>query len=421
MGMGYAAMGRQTERLPPVSLKKIKKPGYHADGGGLYLQVTKSGARSWVFRYTIAGRQREMGLGGLDAVSLAEARGKAGACRKLRADGLDPIDERDRERREAEEAAARIKTFEECAAACIESRKPGWKNKKHRDQWTNTLKAYAYPTIGALSVGDVDTAHVTKILEPIWTTKTETASRVRGRIEIVLDYAKTMRWRTGENPARWRGHLDNILPQRSKVRKIKHHAALDYRQIGAFMAELAGREGSAALALRLTILTVARTNETIQARPEEIDVAGTVWTIPGDKMKGERDHRVPLSEAALAVIEEAKKLHIPGNPFLFPGRRRGRGLSNMAMLALLQDTMNRPDLTVHGFRSTFRDWAAEMTNFPREVAEMALAHAIDDKTEAAYRRGDLFRKRKQLMDAWARYCATVPKEGGSVAMLRPTA
>lgn len=410
-------MARETERLPPVSVKKIKEPGYHADGGGLYLQVTKTGARTWVFRYTIGGRAREMGLGGLGAVSLAKARAKAAECRQLRADGLDPIEERDRARREAEEEAARAKTFKECAQAYIEAHKASWRNKKHADQWTSTLKAYAYPTLGETPVQRIGVAGITSVLEPIWTKKPETASRVRGRIEAVLDWATTRGYRQGDNPARWRGHLANILPSRAKVRRVEHHPALPYAEIGNFMAALRAEAGTVARALEFTILTAARTSEVIGARWEEIDLEAATWVIPAGRIKAGREHRVALSSAAIAVLKEmAGKDPV----FVFPGARAKHSISNMAMLKLLA-RMKRSDLTVHGFRSSFRDWAAERTNFPREVAEMALAHAIGDKVEAAYRRGDLFKKRLLLMEAWAKHCGTPTKARGGLVEFRPTA
>jgi integrase len=294
-------------------------------------------------------------------------------------------------------------TFKACAEAYIDAHRAGWRNAKHADQWANTLATYAYPIFGAVPVQAVDVGLIMKVLEPIWTTKTETASRVRGRIESVLDWAKARGYRRGDNPARWRGHLDNLLARQSKIQKVQHHAALPYGQIGTFVVNLRKQEGIAARALEFTILTAARTGETIGARREEINDDATVWTVPAKRMKVDtHEHRVPLSPAASAIAKHILQSH--KGEFLFPGGKAKKPLSNMAMAAVL-DRMGRDDITVHGFRSTFRDWAAEMTSFPREVAEMALAHVVDDKVEAAYRRGDLFEKRRRLMEAWATYCA----------------
>ena len=373
----------------------------YPDGGGLYLQITESGAKSWSFRFMLNGRAREMGLGPLHAVPLADARAKAAECRKLRYEGIDPIEARKVERDKARLAAARALSFDDAAEAYIKAHQAGWRNAKHVDQWRNTLNTYAGPAFGKLPVQDVDVSLVMRALEPIWTTKTETASRVRGRIEAVLDWAAVRGYRRGENPARWRGHLENLLPRRARVQKVRHHAALPYNEVGAFMEPLRQQEGVAASALELLILTATRTSETIGARWSEIDFDNECWTIPAERMKAGREHRVPLSAPALALLNRRSQGR--RDDFVFPGGKTGKPLSNMALLALL-GRMNRDDLTAHGFRSTFRDWAAECTGFPREVVEMALAHAVSDKVEAAYRRGDLFQKRRQLMDAWAKHC-----------------
>lgn len=304
----------------------------------------------------------------------------------------------------AEVAAAKRTTFDECVEAYLRAHADSWKNAKHRQQWRNTLDSYASPVFGALPVADVDTALVTKCLEPIWKDKTETASRLRGRIESVLDWATVRGFRTSDNPARWKGHLENLLAAPGKVAKVEHHAALAYDQVGEFMALLATLGGTAALAFRFLILTACRTSEVIGATWDEIDLDAASWTIPADRIKAGREHRVPLSTPALEILAEMDRAGRRG--FVFPGGKTGKPLSNMAMLALLK-RIKRTDLTAHGFRSTFRDWASERTNFPREVCEMSLAHAIGDKVEAAYRRGDLFAKRRQLMDAWARHCLTV--------------
>jgi integrase len=297
----------------------------------------------------------------------------------------------------------------------MRAHKAGWRNAKHGDQWRNTLAAYAYPLIGALPVQQIDAGLVIRILEPIWATKTETANRVRRRIEAVLDAAKARGHRLGENPARWRGHLENLLPKQSKVRRVKHHPALPYGDMGAFMAILRAKAGSAARALEFTILTAGRTSEVTGARPAELDTAATTWTVPEGRIKGEKEHRVPLSLPASNIAKSMLKSN--QGEFIFPGGKAKKSLSNGAMLALLK-RMGYGHITVHGFRSTFRDWAAEQTNYPREVAEMALSHVIDDKTEAAYRRGDLFEKRRRMMEAWATFAATKPAVGKVVPMRR---
>lgn len=393
---------RKLERGPFTARKveTITAKGMHHDGHGLYLQVTETG-KSWVYRYTLHGRSREMGLGPLHTISLKEAREKAAACRKLKLEGIDPLEHRNREIAESRLQAASAVTFKDAAERYIKAHKASWRNPKHAEQWPSTLNSYVYPVFGDISVQAVDVGLVMKVLEPIWTTKAETASRVRGRIETVLDWATAHGHRTGENPARWRGHLENLLPKRSKVQRVEHHAALPFRDIAGFMAALRKQEGIAASALEFLILTASRTSETIGVTWEEIDLEHAAWTIPANRIKMEKEHRVPLSASALAVLERVKKLGTEG--FVFPGGKPKRPLSNMAMAKLLE-RMGRDDITVHGFRSTFRDWAAECTYAPREVAEKALAHSISDKVEAAYRRGDLFEKRRKLMEEWEGAC-----------------
>ena len=394
-------MARNEKRLSALAVTRATKPGMYPDGLGLYLRVGPSGAKSWVFRFRVDGQRRDMGLGPLHTVTLADARVKATECRKLRLDGSDPLHARQTARLTAKLEEAKAMSFQDCADAYIAAHAPGWRNAKHGDQWRNTLATYAYPVFGELPVQSVDVAMVMKVLEPIWATKTETASRVRGRIESVLDWATVREFRRGDNPARWRGHLENLLPKRAKVQKVEHHSALPYGEMGAFMASLRGQEGVAARALEFLILTATRTSETIGATWADINIDGMIWTIPADRIKAGKEHRVPLSPAALAVLDAMAKIR--HGEHVFPGGRVGKGLSNMALLKLLE-RMKRGDLTAHGFRSTFRDWAAERTNFSRDVAEMALAHTIGDKVEAAYRRGDLFEKRGKLMEAWAVYC-----------------
>jgi integrase len=397
-----------------------------ADGGGLYLQIVAESDgtinRSWIFRFAtgktktskngkVHNIERQMGLGSLDTISLAEAREKALKCRKLRDQGIDPIEARRAERANAALEASRVMTFDQCRDAFVAAKQAGWRNVKHASQWRNTLTTYVTPVFGKVSVGAIDTALVTTVLQPLWTRKPETARRVRGRIEAILDWAKACGYRDGENPARFRGHLKHLLADIPEVRRVKHHAALPYAEIAEFVADLRARPGIAAKALEFTILTAARTGEVIGARWDEINLKSKVWTVPAGRMKGEREHRVALTDAAVAVLEAMRQLR--QNEFVFPGDRRAM-MSNMAMEMLLR-RMGRA-ITVHGFRSTFRDWAAERTNFPSEVAEAALAHVVGDKVEAAYRRGDLFEKRRRLMEAWAEYCTKAPAAGTVTAL-----
>ncbi len=414
-------MAKTDERLSALKVASKLPAGMHADGKGLYLHVSSTGAKSWIFRYMFRGSAREMGLGSLSTLSLAGARAERDRYRALlKNEHKDPI-----ETRKAEEAAAALEqakatTFKQAAERFINSKRAGWRNAKHGSQWENTLKAYVYPTFGHLSVQDIDADLVRKVLEPIWRSKPETANRVRGRIESILDYAAVLKLRTGENPARWRGHLDHVFPAREKVRPVKHHAALPYAELPAFMAALREQEGVAARALEFTILTAARTGEAIGARRNEADIREKLWTVPAARMKASKEHRVPLSARAAAILREATELQAAEDAFIFPGGRKDKPLSNMAMTAVLR-RMGRGDITVHGFRSTFRDWAAERTNYPNHVVEMALAHAVGDKVEAAYRRGDLFEKRRKLMGEWATYCSTASKtstQGNIVPMRR---
>jgi integrase len=409
-------MVRTIGRLNALAVARANQPGLYPDGGGLYLQITKARVKSWLFRFMLNGRARAMGLGPLADVTLAQARGAAGTCRQQLQAGVDPIEARKARRAAEKIEAARAMTFRQCGEAYVEAHKAGWRNQKHRQQWTNTLETYAYPVLGDEPVQKVDVGLLMRVLQPIWTAKPETAGRLRGRMENVLDWATTAGHREGANPARWRGHLENLLPRRSKIRRVKHHPALPYQQIGTLMAALRAEEGIAAAALEFTILTAARTSETASAERAEFDDDVTIWTVPEGRIKGEKEHRVPLSAAASAVARRMLKGY--DGKFVFPGRKAGRPLSNGAMLMLLE-RMGYGHITVHGFRSTFRDWAAEQTSFSREVAEMALAHVVDDKVEAAYRRGDLFQKRRRLTEAWAGYCSA-PAKGGRVVPIRAT-
>jgi integrase len=369
-----------------------------------------------------------MGIGPVALYSLQEARGKALDAGRQRHSGIDPIEARRAARTQERLEAAKAITFKQCAATYIKAHRAGWRNSKHAAQWEATLDTYAEPIIGSLPVQDVDTSLVMKVLEqdvsggpdktnsPLWTAKPETASRLRGRMETILDWARVRGYRTGENPARWRGHLDKLLPARAKVRKVKHHAALPFADLPDFMAALRTQEGTAARALEFAILTAARTGEVIGAVWQEINWQEKVWNIAGTRMKAAKEHRVPLCGRALAILEDLMPAE-NSNQFVFPGADATQPLSNMALLMLLR-RMKRDDLTAHGFRSTFRDWAAERTGFQNEVIEMALAHAIGSKVEAAYRRGDLFDKRRRLMDAWAQFCASPPAKQDNVASLR---
>ena len=399
-------------------MRRTAAAGRYGDGGGLYLLVRSPEARFWLFRYVREGKMREMGLGaaaGSAAVSLADARAKARTLHDAVRAGRDPLADRQAEavaeKAAAQQAEARAKTFREVANLYLAAHEAGWRNAKHRAQWSATLETYAFPHMGDVAAADVETAHVMAALEPIWRAKPETAGRVRGRIESLLDYAKARGWRTAENPARWRGHVANMLPKRSKVAPVKHHAALPWRNMGAFMGALRAEAGLGARALEFAALAAARTGEVLGARWGEIDLSEAIWTVPGERMKAAREHRVPLSEAALALLRTLLPLRdVEAGDWVFPGGKAGRPLSGMAMLMLLR-RMGRGDLTAHGFRSTFRDWAAETTGYAREVAEAALAHTLGDKVEAAYRRGDLFDKRRRLMEDWATFCARADAPG----------
>lgn len=421
VGKGVGEMGHERFRLTAAKVKREKAPGMYADGGGLYLQVRGATSRCWILRYTLDGRARYLGLGSADVISLADARARADDARRLLVDKIDPIEHRAAARQAARRARAAVVTFREAATRYIAAHAPGWRNATHAKQWPATLEAHVYPILGPLPVQAIDTGLVVKVLEPIWLTIPETAGRVRGRVESVLDWAAARGYRQGDNPARWRGHLDHLLPSRASVRGVKHHAALPFLEIGAFFAALGARAGVAPRALAFTILTAARTSEALGASWAEIDLDAAVWTVPPERIKTKREHRVPLSPPALVLLRQikAEQERAGASAYVFPGDRPGQPLSNMALLGLLR-RMGRSDVTTHGFRSTFRDWAAERTNFPREVAEMALAHAIGSKVEAAYRRGDLFKKRRQLMDAWGKYCGTVAPAGELVPM-QPTA
>jgi integrase len=399
--------------ISAASVAKFTRPGHYAVGGGCYLQIAAGGSRSWVLRYTLNGRARYMGLGSYDLVTLAEARAKAHDARRLLLDKIDPIEARRARHRERLLETARGKTFRECAEGYIASHEAGWRDPRSHKQWVRSLTSYVYPRLGDLPVAAIDTALVLKCLEPIWTTRPETASRVRGRIESVLDWAKVRGYRDGENPARWRGHLDHLLPARNRVRRVRHFTALPYAELPALMAKLREQQGVSAAGLEFLILTAARTNEVLAARWDEID--GNVWTVPAERMKAGKSHRVPLSDRAVEILASLPR----EGEFVFVGAGTS-ATSNPHQLKRALQRIGYDGVTVHGFRSAFRDWCAERTNFPSEVAEMALAHVVANSVEAAYRRGDLFVKRRRLMDDWARYCSQPTAGRGEVVTLRQT-
>lgn len=384
-------MARKLNKLSSVTISsRDLKPGRHSDGGGLFLNVTGTGSKSWLFMWVIAGKRREMGLGSYPEVSLAKARERATLCREQVAAKLDPIAERDKEQEPV---------FSECVKQFLASMQSQWRNQKHRDQWHMTLTHYCIG-IANKKPSAIGTDDVLKVLKPIWNEKAETASRLRGRIERVLDYAKAKGWRTGENPALWRGHLKNVLPARQRLTR-GHHSAMAYDAVPAFMTALKGHEALAARALEFLVLTAARSGEVYEAKWSEIDFDATVWTVPASRMKAGREHRVPLTDAALAILKPLNEAKL--SEYVFPGHRAGRPLSGMAMTMLMR-RMNLSHFTVHGFRSAFRDWAGDATSFPRELAEAALAHVVGDQTERAYRRSDALEKRSKLMEAWAAFC-----------------
>ena len=408
-------MARAPSRLTHQTVKSLTKPGTYSDGGGLVLRVKAGGGKFWVMRYSLNYVAHEMGLGSVRDVSLREARERAGDARKLLAVGEDPLAQRkadiDAERLEA----ARAMSFRQCADAYIKAHSPSWKNPKHRQQWPNTLRDYAFPIFGPLPVANIDTGLVLKALEPIWTKKRETASRLRGRIEAILDWAIARGYRQGPNPALWRGHLAHLLPTQSRIATVRHHPALPYADIQAFMMKLREQKGSGARCLEFVILTAARSGEARGATWAEIDLGARLWTVPGERMKAGREHRVPLSDLAVELLK--KMLELREGDLVFPSAKRGKPISDMTMGKALK-AMKRPDVTTHGFRSTFRDWVSEQTSYPGEMAEMALAHTIGNKVEAAYRRGDLFEKRRRLMADWAVYCSTPHKSAANVTPIR---
>lgn len=386
-------MAKQFNRLTTLKIKSLTQPGRYSDGNGLYIQISANGGRRWIYRFTLNGRKREMGLGAVSNTPLAEARKRRDAARILVADGVDPIAARERD--------LAIPTFGEAAQKFIEANKKGWSNSKHQSQWHNTLQQHA-SHLTKIPVDQITIDDVLKVLEPIWTRIPETAQRLRARIERILDSAKARGWRKGENPARMRGNLDNWLSKPSKLQR-GHHKALTYSDLPALMAQLREREAVSALALEFTILTAARTSEVINARWDEMDLEEGVWSVPAVRMKAKREHRVPLPPRAVAILRKQKEL--AHGPYVFPGGNPSKGLSNMAMSNMLK-SIDKSGSTVHGFRSTFRDWTAEETDYPREIPEAALAHIVGDATERAYRRGDALEKRRKLMNDWEDFCTS---------------
>lgn len=396
-------VARKAKELPALSVSRLTKAGLHFVGGvaGLALQVSTLGARSWILRVMIGGKRREMGLGGFPDVTLAGAKELARVAREKIKEGIDPIEDGKAKRSALLALRASSMTFSEAATAYISVMEAEWTNDKHAKQWLSTLTAYAFPVVGNIYVREIDHSHIVRVLEPIWLTKTETATRLRGRMENILDWARVRGYRTGENPARWRGHLDMLLPTPGKVQKVEHHPALPFDALGEFMVLLRQQEGMGARALEFAILTAARSGEVRGATWAEIDLDDATWTISAERMKARKEHRVALNEEAVILLKSMPH----SSEYVFPNNK-GTQLSDMTLTAVLR-RMGRGDITAHGFRSTFRDWCSERTNYPRDVAEMALAHAISDKVEAAYRRGDLFEKRRRLMRDWGKFSSKV--------------
>jgi integrase len=403
-------MPRYARPLSSRRVQSLKTRGFYCDGGGLYLQVSKSGSKSWVFRYALGAHKRDMGLGSFATFTLAEARERARKARQLVADGIDPIDER----RAKRGAVARSLTFRQCAERYIAAHEAGWRN--GGGEWLASLTKHVFPVFGDVAVGAVDLPLVMQAVEPLWTKQPVRMNIIRNRVEMVLDWAKVRGLRQGENPARWKGHLDTLLPHRKKVAPVKHREALPYREVGAFMVDLRKLGDTSARVLEFQILTAARSGEVIAARWSEINMGERLWTVPAERMKAGREHRVPLSDAAMALLE--RQASVRENEFVFPGRVPGQSIRIDAPMKPVEKLGLKGKVTAHGFRSAFRDWAAEQTNFPREIAEASLAHAVGDATERAYQRSDFIAKRRQIMDAWARYIATpTPKITGEAMAL----
>lgn len=411
-------------KLTAKAVEKKTKPGLYGDGGGLTLQITKAGVKSWLYRYMMDGKAHAMGLGPVHTVTLAEARQKATEARKQVLNGINPLEAKNKQKLAAQLEKAKMMTFDQCAQAYIEAHRAGWKNSKHATQWGTTVRTYASPVIGELPVAEIDTALIVKVLEPIWNTKTETASRLRGRIEAILGWATTSGYRTGDNPARWRGHLENLLAKISKTSRTKNFPSLPWQRTGEFMQALGQRDGTSARAVEFAILTASRSGEVRGAKWSEIDLDAKLWTIPADRMKAKREHEVPLSDTAIKLLKNLPR--IVGCDLLFPGTKL-QMLSDMSLTSVIR-RMNGSEatwvdregntITIHGFRSTFRMWAAEATNYPREVAEHALAHQLPDALERAYQRGTQFAKRAAMMADWADFCGKVANQNQVVSITK---
>jgi integrase len=404
-------MPRQFGRLTALTVKAATARGLYPDGQGLCLQIARDGSRSWIFRFRFGGRRRYAGLGTVRDVSLQQARERARAARQQLDSGVDPIEAKRGKRTAAQLTAAKAMSFAEAARSYVDARRVGW-TQKTAGSIAAAIDTYANPILGSLPVGAVDTDLVLKVLEPVWSVKSETASRLRQYLEAVLDFAKVRGYRSGENPAAWRGHLDHILPTKAKVAPVQHLPALDYREIGAFMARLRGLQTIDARALEFTVLVAARSGEVLGARWEEVDLAAKIWMVPAIRTKARRDHRIPLSGAVVALLKNLPEPHV--GP-LFPGRG-DRPINRNRLLEVLRQL--NPGVSVHGFRSVFRDWAGDCTTYSRETIEAALSHVVGDRTETSYRRGDALQKRRALMESWATYCAAPPALTGEVVELR---
>jgi len=386
------------QMLTSMQIKKLSKPGKYSDGHGLYLNIRNGGTKSWIYRYQLNGKRKEIGLGAIRIISLKEARELAADATKLRNKGIDPKTHKEKLKADS----TNTRTFEQCAREYIKAHKSGWKNEKHASQWISTLKQYAYPHIGTLPVGEIDNNTIMAVLKPIWWTKTETASRVRGRIENILSWAIVKKYRPAPNPAIWRGNLEILLPKRSKIQKQKHHPALPHADTANLMKQIRASKSVSARALEFTILTASRTQESIGAKWDEIDLNKNIWTIPAERMKAGLEHRVPLSAQAVSLLNNLYQT----NDYLFPGLKKGKSISNMAMLKYLKKDLGHSDITVHGFRSSFREWVSEISPYSAELGESALAHINSNKVEAAYQRSDLLKKREAMMQNWANYIET---------------
>ena len=407
-------MARQINKLTDRGVKAQKKRGRYADGNGLYLQVSKSGSKSWLFRYMMDGKAREMGLGSTTTITLSEARDDALECRKLLKEGIDPIKDRNNRIAKTKSDNKDVLSFQKATEEYLKAHSASWKSVRHGDIWHSSVKRYAYPELGSMPVNIIERGHIMRVLEPIWIEKTETAKKLRGRLETILDWATVQDFRKGENPARWRGHLDKLLPKPSEIHSVKHFAALPYQEINDFVNKLKQREALSALALRLIILTAARSGEVRGAMWSEFDLANGTWTIPTERMKAKKEHIIPLCDEALSIVQSLPR--IVGNEHLFTGSRSGKPISDVVFKKLME-RMGVKGITTHGFRSTFRDWAAEHTSFPREVIEAALAHQLKDKAEAAYFRSNLLDKRRELMEKWSDYINLPIIECGKVINL----